>query len=128
MLARTGEAHSHVVLGDPLQLGDLGDGQVFGVKQGHIAERWGQRMNRRREALAVIGVLGTAGHVALAGAYRHADASRVGAIEYTAFVWDGALGFVFFAEVPSAATFAGAALIIAGALVVVRDRKAPTNG
>ena len=77
---------------------------------------------------AVIGLLGTAGHVALAWAYRHADASRLGAIEYTAFLWAVALGFVFFGEVPSAATFAGAALIIAGALVAVRDRKAPTNG
>ena len=77
---------------------------------------------------AVIGLLGTAGHVALAWAYRHADASRLGAIEYTAFLWAVALGFIFFGEVPSAATFAGAALIIAGALVAVRDRKAPTNG
>ena len=77
---------------------------------------------------AVIGLLGTAGHVALAWAYRHADASRLGAIEYTAFLWAVALGFVFFGEVPSAATFAGAALIIAGALVAVGDRNAPTNG
>ena len=76
----------------------------------------------------MIGLLGTAGHVALAWAYRHADASRLGAIEYTAFLWAVALGFVFFGEVPSAATFAGAALIIAGALVAVRDRNVPTNG
>ena len=77
---------------------------------------------------ALIGLLGTAGHVALAWAYRHADASRLGAIEYTAFLWAAALGFVFFGEVPSAATLAGAALIIAGALVAVRDRRAPAAG
>ena len=75
---------------------------------------------------ALIGLLGTAGHFALAWAYRHADASRLGAIEYTAFLWAVALGLVFFGEVPSLATLAGAALIIAGALMAVRDRQAPT--
>lgn len=74
---------------------------------------------------ALIGLLGTAGHVALAWAYRHADASRLGAIEYTAFLWAVGLGFVFFGEVPSATTFAGAALIMAGAFVAVRGRQAP---
>jgi S-adenosylmethionine uptake transporter len=77
---------------------------------------------------ALIGLLGTAGHVALAWAYRHADASRLGAIEYTAFLWAVGLGFVFFGEVPSAATFAGAALIIAGALIAVRDQRPSPPG
>ena len=68
----------------------------------------------------VVGLLGTAGHMALAWAYGRAQASRLGAIEYTAFVWAAGLGFLFFGEVPSAATLAGAALIIAGALVAAR--------
>jgi S-adenosylmethionine uptake transporter len=71
---------------------------------------------------ALIGLLGTAGHLALAWAYRHADASRLGAIEYTAFLWAVALGLAFFGEVPSLATLAGAALIIAGAAVAARGR------
>jgi drug/metabolite transporter (DMT)-like permease len=71
---------------------------------------------------ALIGLLGTAGHVALAWAYGRAEASRLGAVEYTAFVWATALGFVFFAEVPSPATLAGAALIMAGAVVAARAR------
>jgi S-adenosylmethionine uptake transporter len=69
---------------------------------------------------ALIGLLGTAGHVALAWAYGRAEASRLGAVEYTAFVWATALGFVFFAEVPSVATLAGAALILAGAVVAAQ--------
>jgi drug/metabolite transporter (DMT)-like permease len=69
---------------------------------------------------ALIGLLGTCGHVALTWAYRHADASRLGSIEYTAFLWAVGLGFVFFGEVPSPATFAGAALIIGGAVLAVR--------
>lgn len=71
---------------------------------------------------ALVGLLGTIGHVALTWAYRHADASRLGAIEYTAFLWAVGLGFVFFGEIPSLATLAGAALIVAGALLAVRDR------
>ncbi len=70
---------------------------------------------------ALIGLLGTGGHVALAWAYRRAAASRLGAIEYTAFLWAVLLGFAFFGEVPSLATFAGAALIIAGAILAVRS-------
>ena len=69
---------------------------------------------------AAVGLLGTAGHVALAWAYGRAEASRMGAIEYTAFVWAAGLGFLFFGEVPSPATLAGAALIIAGAVVAAR--------
>ncbi len=75
---------------------------------------------------ALIGLLGTAGHFAMAWSYRHADASRLGAIEYTAFLWAVALGLAFFGEVPSLATLAGAALIIAGALMAVRDRQVST--
>lgn len=72
---------------------------------------------------AMIGLLGTAGHVALAWAYRHAEASRLGAIEYTAFLWAVALGFVFFGEIPSLATLAGAVLIMAGAFLAVHGSR-----
>ena len=51
---------------------------------------------------ALIGLLGTMGHFALAWAYRHADATRLGAIEYTAFLWAVALGLAFFGEGPLA--------------------------
>ena len=69
---------------------------------------------------ALVGLLGTAGHVALAWAYGRAEASRLGAIEYTAFIWAIGLGLAFFGEVPSWATLAGAGLIIVGAVVAVR--------
>lgn len=75
--------------------------------------------------LVLVGLLGTAGHVALTWAYRRAEASRLGALDYTAFVWAIVLGFLVFAEVPSPATLAGAALIIAAALVAMR---APSPG
>ncbi len=71
---------------------------------------------------ALLGLLGTIGHYALAWSYRHADASRLGAIEYTAFLWAAGLGLVFFGEIPSLATLAGAALIVAGAVLAARAR------
>ena len=69
---------------------------------------------------AAIGLLGTLGHMALAWAYGRADASRLGAVEYTAFIWAIVLGLVMFGEVPSWATLAGAGLIMAGAVIAVR--------
>jgi drug/metabolite transporter (DMT)-like permease len=76
---------------------------------------------------ALIGVLGTAGHLALAWAYGRADASRLGVLEYTAFVWGVLIGFVWFGEVPSPATLAGTALIIAGAVLVARPQRDPAQ-
>ena len=71
----------------------------------------------------LIGLLGTIGHIALAWSYGRAEASRLGAIEYTAFVWATVLGLVFFGEVPSLTTLAGAALIMGGAVVAMRARE-----
>ena len=45
-------------------------------------------------------------------AYRHASASLLGLLEYTSVVWSGVFGFLIFRDLPSAATVAGAALII----------------
>jgi drug/metabolite transporter (DMT)-like permease len=73
----------------------------------------------------LIGLLGTAGHLALAWAYGRADASRLGVMEYTAFVWGVLIGLVAFAEVPSLATIVGAGFIIAGAVLVTRRTEKP---
>lgn len=70
-----------------------------------------------------IGALGTAGHLCMAWAYGRADASRLGVLEYTAFVWAVGIGLLAFGEIPSAGTLLGAALIVGGALVA--SRRAP---
>jgi drug/metabolite transporter (DMT)-like permease len=72
--------------------------------------------------LALIGLLGTVGHLAMAWAYGRAEASRLGVLEYTAFVWAALIGLMFFAEIPSPSTVGGACLIIAGAVLVARRR------
>ena len=68
-----------------------------------------------------IGLLGTTGHLCMARAYRGADASRLGVLEYTSFIWAVTIGFLVFAEVPTLSTLAGAALIIGGALIASRQ-------
>lgn len=70
-----------------------------------------------------IGLLGTAGHLCMAWAYGRADASRLGVLEYTAFVWAVGIGLAAFGEIPSLGTLLGAAFIVGGALIA--SRRAP---
>ena len=69
---------------------------------------------------AVAGVLAVSGHLLLTHAFSKANASRLAPTEYTSLVWATLIGFVFFAEMPTLYTFAGAALIIAGSLALAR--------
>ena len=53
-------------------------------------------------------------------AYRQAEAQRLVAIEYTAFIWAAMLGWWFFAEAVTARTLLGTGLIVLGCLVSAR--------
>jgi S-adenosylmethionine uptake transporter len=53
-------------------------------------------------------------------AYRQAEAQRLVAIEYTAFVWAAMLGWWFFSEPVTARTLLGTGLIVLGCLVSAR--------
>ena len=66
------------------------------------------------------GALGVAGHLSLTSAFARAPASRLAPIEYTALAWASLLGWFVFSEVPLWTTYAGAALIVAGAFAVSR--------
>ena len=68
--------------------------------------------------------LGSVSGMALAWAYRRAEAQVLAPVEYTAFVWAALLGWWVFGETVSLYTIAGAALIIAGCIVAVRGSKA----
>ena len=70
--------------------------------------------------LALIGVLGVAGHVFMSRAYARAEAARLAVMEYSALIWALVFGFVGFGEVPGLVTMAGAALIVAGSLLATR--------
>lgn len=71
-----------------------------------------------------IGALGTLGHLLFAEAFKRAPAARIGAVEYTGFVWALPIGLIGFGELPSLAALAGAALIICGSLMLLWKPKA----
>jgi drug/metabolite transporter (DMT)-like permease len=71
-------------------------------------------------AIALVGAFATVGLLALTWAFTHLEASRVAPLEYTGFVWAGALGYLVLGEVPSAATITSALLIVGGCLLLLR--------
>lgn len=70
-------------------------------------------------------VIGSASGWMLAWAYGRAETQLLAQVEYTAFIWAAALGWLVFGEVVSLFTLAGAGLIIAGCVAAVRDPRAP---
>lgn len=71
-------------------------------------------------AYGLAGLLAVGGHLMLTSAFARAEASRLAPIEYTALIWASLLGYLMFAEVPLITTYAGALLIVAGAVAVSR--------
>lgn len=72
-----------------------------------------------------VGALGGAGQYILFEACRHAPASVMGTVEYTALIWAFILGYLVFGDIPSASVSIGAALIAcAGFYLVVSERQA----
>ena len=75
--------------------------------------------------LILVSVFGGAGQFSLFEAARHAPASVMATVEYSALIWGFILGYAIWGNVPSPATFAGAGLIMgAGALLLVTERRA----
>jgi S-adenosylmethionine uptake transporter len=71
-------------------------------------------------AYGLAGMLAVGGHLMLTSAFARAEASRLAPIEYTALIWASLLGYLMFGEVPLITTWAGAVLIVAGAVAVSR--------
>ncbi len=75
--------------------------------------------------MLAVGLLGALGQFTLIEGMRRAPASVLASFEYTALLWAFLLGFAVWGDVPRLAVFAGAALILAGGLlVVVTERRA----
>ncbi len=72
----------------------------------------------------LLGALGSAGYLAFASGLKHITAARFSVVEYTGLLWAALLGQVFFRETPPVTVWLGAALIIAGCLVVVGRQSA----
>jgi len=76
------------------------------------AEQWGWFL--------VTGLLGSAGHWCLTEAFRIADMSATQPVKFIDMIWAAALGWLVFADVPAATTFAGAAIIFVSTTWIAR--------
>ena len=63
--------------------------------------------------LVVIGVLSSVGHLAIAQAFREAEATAVVPADFTRLAWAAMLGYVVFSEIPDVWTIVGALVIFA---------------
>jgi drug/metabolite transporter (DMT)-like permease len=74
--------------------------------------------------LAMIGVLGSAGHYFLIAGHKLAPASVLSPFIYTQLIWVVILGYLVFDHVPNGWTMAGAAMVIgSGLYLLYRERK-----
>ncbi|MDG1825391.1 MAG: DMT family transporter [Henriciella sp.] len=60
-------------------------------------------------------------------AYARAPAQRLAPLEYTALIWSGLFGSIFFSEYPGWQTWAGAVIIIAACLIVAFEGRFSTR-
>ncbi len=74
--------------------------------------------------LLAAGVLGGLGHWAIIIAYQRAEAPLVAPFAYTELVWATLLGLAVFGDFPDTWTFAGAAVIAASGIYIVRREQA----
>jgi len=75
--------------------------------------------------LLAVGVLGGLAQFTLFEGCRHAPASVMATVEYTALIWAFILGYVFWRDIPVPAVFIGAGLILlAGMLLLLAERRA----
>ena len=75
----------------------------------------------------MFGVLGFATWYLMTLAYGRAPAQRLAPLEYTALVWSGLFGSVFFAEYPGWQTWVGAVIIIGACLIVAFEERFSTR-
>jgi drug/metabolite transporter (DMT)-like permease len=74
--------------------------------------------------LMSLGLLGGIAHIFLTESYRHAPASVIAPLDYSALLWALLLGYWFFGELPSALVYLGAAIVAgAGLFVIFRERR-----
>lgn len=97
-----------------LSIPPLGIGMLF-FGRAHDPATWG--------LLALIGLAGGIGQLCLTGALRWAPVSVVLPMDYSSLLWATLFGWLVWDQLPEAATWAGAALIVASGLYIAwRER------
>ena len=84
---------------------------------------WKTPMLSELVLLLVVGVLATLGQYCMIRGYRLHEASKLAPFEYSRLIFAVLIGAYFFAETPTSATLAGAALIIAGNLYMALGKQ-----
>ena len=74
--------------------------------------------------LALVGSLGTSGHLLFIKAYKLADVSLVEPVMFMRVIWAALIGLVAFAEFPDVWTWIGAAIIVFGTTYMARREAA----
>ena len=76
-----------------------------------------------------IAMTGTIAHILMAQAFKYADATAVLPYDFARLIWASLFGLVFFAEVPSAWTIAGAVVIFASSTYIAfRETRVGSTG
>ncbi len=79
--------------------------------------------------LGIIGVLSSVGHLAIAQAFREAEASAVVPADFTRLAWAAILGYLVFAEIPDVWTVTGAGIIFASTTFIsYREARSSQRG
>jgi S-adenosylmethionine uptake transporter len=69
--------------------------------------------------MLALGFIGAAGQYLVFESFRHAPASLLAPTEYVMLIGAFLHGYVFFHEIPTFHTYAGAALIVAGTAILI---------
>jgi drug/metabolite transporter (DMT)-like permease len=73
--------------------------------------------------LVLIGLLGALGFMLLVHGLKRMPVSAFAVLDYSALVWAGVFGFVFFRELPGPQLWVGGALIVAACVISARNAK-----
>ena len=75
--------------------------------------------------MAIMGMMGTAGHFLITTALKIADTAAVMPIDFLKLIWAALLGYFVFAETPDFWTFVGGAIVFGSATyIALRERRA----
>lgn len=69
-----------------------------------------------------LGIIASAGQLAVTKGYRTAPTGAIGVYSYSGIIYGALLGWLFWSEVPSWFTWAGAALIVTAGLINIYSR------
>jgi drug/metabolite transporter (DMT)-like permease len=73
--------------------------------------------------MAIMGMMGTAGHFMITQALKVADTAAIMPIDFLKLIWAAAVGYLVFAEVPGLWTFVGGAVVFgAASYIALRER------